>query len=92
MVSSKLTFVPCLYCRYGQLFEYGMGSGEGAEALVSEDDPDSELVPQLVRKLVLPLALHWIERWVWGWGCGREGRLLAVCRSQFTLAEPGPTQ
>lgn len=69
-----------------------MGSGEGAEALVSEDDPDSELVPQLVRKLVLPLALHWIERWVWGVGAGGKRRLLAGCRSQFTLAKLGPSQ
>ena len=27
-----------------------------------EDDPDGELVPQLVRKLLLPLALTWLER------------------------------
>ncbi|GFR43325.1 hypothetical protein Agub_g4394, partial [Astrephomene gubernaculifera] len=49
---------------YGELFEYGMnvtaadGSGVGG----GEDDPDADLVPQLVRKLVLPLALHWVER------------------------------
>jgi GC-rich sequence DNA-binding factor len=53
--------------RYGQLFEYGMNAGDGAAAM-SDDDPDSELVPQLVRKLVLPLALHWIERWERGTG------------------------
>lgn len=35
----------------------------GADGGLSDDDPDSDLVPQLVRKLVLPLALHWIERW-----------------------------
>lgn len=37
----------------------GGGGGGGS---MSEDDPDSELVPQLVRKLVLPLALHWVDR------------------------------
>ncbi len=44
-----------------------MNAGDGAAAM-SDDDPDSELVPQLVRKLVLPLALHWIERWERGTG------------------------
>ncbi|KXZ48179.1 hypothetical protein GPECTOR_30g275 [Gonium pectorale] len=46
---------------YGELFEYGMGSAAGGGP-APEDDPDADLVPQLVRKLVLPLALHWIER------------------------------
>jgi hypothetical protein len=51
----SIRFVPAR--RYGELFEYGMAGG-GA----GEDDPDGELVPQLVRKLVLPLALTWLER------------------------------
>lgn len=39
--------------RYTTLFDFGMGGDEGAMA---EDDPDADLVPQLVRKLVLPIA------------------------------------
>eukprot|EP00798_Chlamydomonas_sp_ICE-L_P023239 gene23239-30463_t len=31
-------------------------------AAIAPDDPDNELVPQLVRKLVLPLAQHMLER------------------------------
>ena len=30
--------------------------------MMADDDPDAELVPQLVRKLVLPVALNMLER------------------------------
>ena len=46
---------------YETLFDYGVGSDLSAPAM-AEDDPDMELVPQLVRKLVLPIALSMIER------------------------------
>ena len=45
---------------YEALFDYGVGAG-GASAM-AEDDPDAELVPQLVRKLVLPVALSMLQR------------------------------
>ena len=47
---------------YEALFDYGMGGDTSTAAAANEDDPDMELVPQLVRKLVLPIALGMIER------------------------------
>ncbi len=46
---------------YEVLFDYGIGSNNAA-APMAEDDPDGELVPQLVRKLVLPVALNMLQR------------------------------
>jgi len=50
--------------RYSTLFDFGMGtSGEGGGATgMAEDDPDADLVPQLVRKLVLPIAHHLLAK------------------------------
>ena len=47
---------------YEALFDYGTGGDPSAVMAAAEDDPDMELVPQLVRKLVLPVALGMIER------------------------------
>jgi len=45
------------------LFDFGMGaSGEGGTTGMADDDPDADLVPQLVRKLVLPIAHHLIAK------------------------------
>ena len=44
---------------YEALFDYGAGGGA---QMMADDDPDAELVPQLVRKLVLPVALNMLER------------------------------
>lgn len=53
-------FTPAICsCRYEALFDFGMGADAGA---VAADDPDAELVPQLVRKLVLPLAAHMLDK------------------------------
>ncbi|KAF5833158.1 hypothetical protein DUNSADRAFT_10608 [Dunaliella salina] len=48
---------------YTSLFDFGMGAaGEGGTTGMSEDDPDADLVPQLVRKLVLPIAHHLLAK------------------------------
>ncbi len=49
--------------RYECLFDFGIGH-EGGEGLAAHahEDPDANLVPDLVRKLVLPLAEHMVER------------------------------
>ncbi|EFJ52932.1 hypothetical protein VOLCADRAFT_86421 [Volvox carteri f. nagariensis] len=70
---------------YGELFEYGMNAADGAA--MSDDDPDSELVPQLVRKLVLPLALHWIER-CWDVVNGAHTRAVAALASELLVYVP----
>ncbi|GAX80972.1 hypothetical protein CEUSTIGMA_g8407.t1 [Chlamydomonas eustigma] len=44
---------------YETLFDYGCGP---SALPLAEDDADGELVPQLVRKLVLPVALNMLER------------------------------
>lgn len=44
---------------YEALFDYGAGGGV---QMMADDDPDAGLVPQLVRKLVLPVALNMLER------------------------------
>lgn len=59
-------FSPCARavhapCRYNTLFDFGMGTGEGTTGM-AEDDPDADLVPQLVRKLVLPIAHHLLAK------------------------------
>ncbi len=48
---------------YEQLFDYGMASEVSAGAAApSPDDPDLDLVPQLVKKMVLPLVMHLVSR------------------------------
>ena len=51
---------------YNQLFEFGLaGSGNGgADGATTHpgDDPDADLVPRLVESLVLPAALHAVQR------------------------------
>eukprot|EP00200_Dunaliella_tertiolecta_P007949 CAMPEP_0202376512 /NCGR_PEP_ID=MMETSP1127-20130417/6991_1 /ASSEMBLY_ACC=CAM_ASM_000462 /TAXON_ID=3047 /ORGANISM="Dunaliella tertiolecta, Strain CCMP1320" /LENGTH=980 /DNA_ID=CAMNT_0048974315 /DNA_START=38 /DNA_END=2981 /DNA_ORIENTATION=- len=48
---------------YTSLFDFGMGAaGEGGTTGMAEDDPDADLVPQLVRKLVLPIAHHLLAK------------------------------
>jgi hypothetical protein len=49
-----------LVLRYESLFEYGV---TGDPPSLAPDDPDADLVPQLVTKLVLPLAAHMLGRW-----------------------------
>jgi GC-rich sequence DNA-binding factor len=46
---------------YGQLFEYGMAGQDAAAAAAAADDPDANLVPQLVESLVLPQAMHLVK-------------------------------
>jgi GC-rich sequence DNA-binding factor len=46
---------------YGQLFEYGMAGQDPAAAAAAADDPDANLVPQLVESLVLPQAMHLVK-------------------------------
>ncbi|KAJ9525098.1 hypothetical protein QJQ45_017340, partial [Haematococcus lacustris] len=48
--------------QYEALFDFGMGQDPSAAA--AADDPDGELVPQLVRKLVLPVAAHLLANYV----------------------------
>ncbi|KAJ9525179.1 hypothetical protein QJQ45_020697, partial [Haematococcus lacustris] len=45
---------------YEALFDFGMGADPSSAA--AADDPDGELVPQLVRKLVLPVAAHLLAK------------------------------
>ncbi|GIL59704.1 hypothetical protein Vafri_14431, partial [Volvox africanus] len=71
---------------YGQLFEYGINTADGAAAM-TDDDPDSELVPQLVRKLLLPLALHWIER-CWDVRNGPHTRAVAALAAELLVYVP----
>jgi len=52
---------------YSQLFEYGLlpplsSEAAAAAAVVPGDDTDSNLVPQLVESLVLPLALNLVAK------------------------------
>ncbi|KAG2502106.1 hypothetical protein HYH03_000598 [Edaphochlamys debaryana] len=75
---------------YGDLFEYGM-AGAGGEVLMADDDPDSELVPALVRKLVLPLALHWIER-CWDARNVGQTRAVAALASELLVYVPAEEQ
>ena len=42
------------------MFDYGMGADSAQAA--PEEDPDANLVPELVRRLVLPIAGHLIAR------------------------------
>lgn len=44
---------------YQQLFDFGAKIGEEDSMA---DDPDQDLVPQLVCKLVLPMVLHLVNR------------------------------
>ncbi|KAG2423252.1 hypothetical protein HYH02_015353 [Chlamydomonas schloesseri] len=72
---------------YTELFEYGMAADGDAAAAVSDDDPDSELVPQLVRKLVLPLALHWIDR-CWDVRSVPQTRAVAALAAELLVYVP----
>jgi GC-rich sequence DNA-binding factor len=45
--------------RYDALFDYGVGQDPSA---ADPDDPDGELLPHLVRKLILPVALHLLRK------------------------------
>ncbi|KAG2438653.1 hypothetical protein HXX76_005200 [Chlamydomonas incerta] len=73
--------------RYGELFEYGMSAAADGGGAMSDDDPDSELVPQLVRKLVLPLALHWIER-CWDARSVPQTRAVAALAAELLVYVP----
>ncbi|GAB4819481.1 hypothetical protein N2152v2_006527 [Parachlorella kessleri] len=58
---------------YQQLFDYGMGPDPAA---ADPEDPDANLIPQLVQKLVLPLARHLLES-VWDPFSARKSRAAA---------------
>lgn len=66
---------------YGQLFDYGMAASAGP------GDADEELVPKLVRELVLPLAHHAL-RGVWNPASRRQTRAAAALLADLLVYVP----
>lgn len=71
---------------YQQLFEYGMAGSAGQPA-----DPDEELIPKLVRELVLPRALHAL-RSVWNPASRRQTRAAAAMVADLLVYVPADDQ
>jgi hypothetical protein len=66
---------------YQQLFDYGMAASSG------EGDPDEELIPRLVRELVLPRALHTLGS-VWNPASRRQTKAAAAMVSDLLVYVP----
>ena len=66
---------------YRQLYDYGMGASFGPE------DADEELIPRLVRELVLPLAQHALQA-VWNPASRRQSRAAAAVVADLLVYVP----
>ncbi|KAI3437850.1 hypothetical protein D9Q98_000296 [Chlorella vulgaris] len=69
---------------YQQLFDYGMAHDP---ASLDHDDPDANLVPQLVQKLVLPLAKQLLAG-VWSPYSRRQSRAAAAMLADLLVYVP----
>jgi GC-rich sequence DNA-binding factor len=75
---------------YQQLFDYGMAtasSGAAANGHAGGGDADEELVPKLVRELVLPLAAHALAH-AWRPVSARESRAAAALLADLLVYVP----
>ena len=78
---------PCLHAGfdgqqwYQQLYDYGMGASFGP------GDPDEELIPRLVKELVLPLAQHALAN-VWNPASRRQSRAAAAMLADLLVYVP----
>ena len=74
---------------YQQLFDYGMGPSVAPQQQQQQQgsDPDEELIPRLVRELVLPRALHAL-RCVWNPASRRQTRAAAAVVADLLVYVP----